>query len=85
MTSVAAIRTVVLVDDDIVGPDWLGTTDAARYLELAPLALYRLIDDGELPAYRFGRIVRLRKSDLDAYLVTCRADPDPLGGGDGKG
>ena len=29
--------------------------------------LYRLIDEGRLPAYRFGRIIRLRVDDLEAW------------------
>lgn len=50
-------------DEPIVGDDWLGTPDAAKYLGLAPQTLYRLIDEGRLPAYRMGRVIRIKVSD----------------------
>jgi excisionase family DNA binding protein len=59
-------------DDNIVGPDWLGTTEAAHYLGLTPRTLYRLIDDGALPAYRIGRVIRVRVADLDDYIEASR-------------
>ena len=40
--------------------DWLSTQEAARRLGITPRTLYRFIDHGELPAYRFGRVIRLR-------------------------
>ena len=66
------------MDDDILGPVWLGTTEGAHYL-LTPRTLYRLIDDGELPAYRMGRVIRLRIADLDAYIEASRIVPGTLG------
>ncbi len=47
--------------------DWLKPIDAARRLDIPTKALYRLIDQGELPAYRFGRVIRLRAADVEEY------------------
>ena len=44
------------------------TREASRRLGVAPRHLYALIDRGELPAFRFGRDIRLRPLDVDAYL-----------------
>lgn len=33
-------------------PDWIGTAEAARFLGITTRTLYRLIDDGQLKAYR---------------------------------
>ena len=72
-------RSVVRNEDEpIVGPDWLGTPDAARYLGLRAPTLYRLIDDGLLPAYRMGRVIRIKVSDLDAFIVGARIEPGTL-------
>lgn len=60
-------------------PDWLGTTAAARHLGITPRTLYRLIDHGEVPAYAMGRVYRLRRRDLDAYLASVRVTPGTLG------
>lgn len=35
--------------------------------------LYRLIDIGELPGYQMGRLVRLRRAELDAFSLPERA------------
>lgn len=62
-----------------MAPHWLGTTAAARYLGITPRTLYRLIDRGDVPAYALGRVYRLRRSDLDAFLETVRVAPGTLG------
>lgn len=65
--------------EPIVVPDWLGTTDAAKYLGLRIPTLYRLIDDGLLPAYRAGRLIRIKLSDLNAFIASARIEPGTLG------
>lgn len=57
---------------------WLGTREAAAYLGVNPRTLYRLIDDGSLPAYRIGRVIRLTQADLDAFLESQRVRPGSL-------
>ena len=47
--------------------EWLKPIDAARRLNMPTRELYRLIDRGLLPAYRFGRTVRVLAEDLEAY------------------
>ena len=58
--------------------DWLGTREAARRLGLASRTLYRLIDVGELPAYRFGRVIRLKGCDLDMFVERSRIEAGKL-------
>jgi excisionase family DNA binding protein len=60
-------------------PAWLGTTAAATYLGISPRTLYRLIDQGLVPAYALGRVYRVRRTDLDAYLDAARVQPGSLG------
>ena len=50
-------------------PGWLTATQAARRLGISRIELYRLIDEGRLPAYRIGRVVRLLVSDVEAYRL----------------
>lgn len=58
--------------------DWLSTKEAASALGLTPRTLYRLIDEGQLPAYRFGRVIRLKQSEIDAFVGTSRIEPGSL-------
>ncbi len=54
--------------------EWIGTPDAAARLGVTVQELYRLIDTGRLPAYRFGRIIRLRVTELAAFEQAREAD-----------
>jgi len=58
---------------------WLSTKSAAEHLGLTPRTLYRLVDEGELPAFRFGRVIRLKKSDVDSFIEAQRIEPGTLG------
>ena len=58
--------------------EWLSTAEAARRLGITPRTLYRFIDNGEVPAYRFGRVIRLKESEVDAFIESCRIEPGTL-------
>lgn len=62
-------------DDEIV---WLSTKAASRRLGITPRTLYRFIDEGQLVAYRFGRVIRLKQTDVDAFIEYCRIEPGTL-------
>ena len=57
---------------------WLSTAEAANRLGITPRTLYRFIDEGQLPAYRFGRVIRLKQDEVDAFIDTCRIEPGTL-------
>lgn len=63
------------MEDDQV---WLSTSDAAHRLGMTPRTIYRFIDAGALAAYRFGRVIRVRSDDLDAFIESCRIEPGTL-------
>ncbi len=58
--------------------DWLSTAAAAKRLGVTARTLYRFIDEDGLPAYRFGRVIRLKRADVDAYIESCRIQPGSL-------
>jgi excisionase family DNA binding protein len=57
---------------------WLGTKDASARLGITLRSLYRFIDEGDLPAYKFGRVIRVKLADLDQFIETCRIRPGQL-------
>lgn len=59
-------------------PRWLSTAEAAKRLGITPRTLYRFIDEGQLPAYRFGRVIRLQEQEVDSFVQTCRIQPGTL-------
>ena len=58
--------------------DWRSTASAARYLGITPRTLYRLMNEGKVPGYRFGRVIRIRSADLDAFIEASRIQPGEL-------
>ena len=62
--------------DDVV---WLSTGEAAQRLGLGVPALRGLISTGQLEAFRFGRVVRIKEGDLEACVERCRIKPGELG------
>ncbi|MCY4518688.1 MAG: helix-turn-helix domain-containing protein [Acidimicrobiaceae bacterium] len=57
---------------------WLSTLKAANRMGITTRTLYRFIDRGDLPAYRFGRVIRLRLSDVDRFVEQCKVEPGSL-------
>jgi excisionase family DNA binding protein len=64
-----------------VAPEWLSTAEVARRLSLTPRTVYRLIDAGDLVAYRFGRVIRVRADDLGRFIDASRIVPGTLSSG----
>jgi len=58
--------------------NWLNTGETARRLGITPRTLYRFIDDGKIPAYRFGRVIRLKESEVAEFIEACRIQPGTL-------
>lgn len=51
---------------------WMSTASAARRLGVTVRTLYRLIDEAQLPAYKIGRVIRLKETELDAFIEASR-------------
>jgi len=49
------------------GDEWMSTVEAAQYLGLSIRKLYAAIDQGQIPAYKLGRVIRLRTDDVHRY------------------
>jgi excisionase family DNA binding protein len=54
---------------------WLTVKQACRRLKVSRATLFRMIDQGELPAYRIGHWIRLRVADVEAYERDQRGNP----------
>ena len=61
--------------EDIV---WMNSAEASKRLGITVRTLYRFIDDGNLPAYRFGRVIRLKADEVDTFIESCRIEPGTL-------
>jgi excisionase family DNA binding protein len=62
----------------VADTEWLGTPEAAERLGITQRTLYRLIDEGQVPAYKMGRVLRVKADDLDVFLDRSRVTPGSL-------
>lgn len=60
------------------GIRWLSTGDAAARLGVSLRTLYKFIDEGALPAYKFGRVIRLQEHEVDLFINGARIEPGTL-------
>lgn len=56
-------------------PPLLSTADVVELLGVDAAIVYRLVDTGELPAYRIGPALRFRRREVDAYLAHRQQPP----------
>ena len=56
-------------------PRFITLEEATGVLPLAEITLRRAIRSGELPAYRFGRRLAIRTSDLDDWIESRKVVP----------
>lgn len=58
--------------------EWLSTKAGAARLGVTLRTLYRFIDEGQLPAYKFGRVIRLQEADVQRFIDAARIEPGSL-------
>ncbi len=57
---------------------WMSTKDASERLGVTLRTLYRFIDEGRLPAYQVGRVIRLKADELEVFIESLRIAPGTL-------
>ena len=57
---------------------WLSSKEAAQRLGVTQRTLYRFVDEDRLPAYRLGRVIRLKSQDVEAFIEAGRIRPGSL-------
>jgi excisionase family DNA binding protein len=58
--------------------EWLSTKEASARLGVTLRSLYRFIDAGQLTAYKFGRVIRIKTDDVERFIESCRITPGDL-------
>ena len=57
---------------------WMSSGEAAEFLGITPRTLMKFINSGSLPGYRFGRVIRLKATDVESFIETLRIQPGDL-------
>jgi len=67
---------------------WLTLDELAGYLKLSRSKLYRMAQDGEVPASKVASQRRFNRHEIDTWMKSQRPDADDSpgnGSGDGNG
>jgi excisionase family DNA binding protein len=60
------------------GTEWLSTQEGADRLGITPRTLYKLINEGKMPGYKVGRLIKVKASDVDLFIEGHRIKPGDL-------
>ena len=52
----------------------LSVDDLSEYLNIKKSTVYSLLENGELPHYKIGRLIRCKRSDVDAWMESHRIE-----------
>ncbi len=56
----------------------MGVPALAKELGVTLRTMYRILDSGELASYKIGRVIRVKRVDVDAYLERVKVRPGDL-------
>jgi excisionase family DNA binding protein len=55
--------------------EWFTTDQLIRWLGLGRTKTYEMLRSGEIPSYKIGRVRRIRRRDVEAWLERNRFQP----------
>ena len=76
MTEYQYSETIEAMDEKFEGREFLAVADIANYLEITPRHVVRLINNGDIPAFRIGRPWRIPRQAFKVYLESASAHSD---------
>ena len=50
----------------------LKAEEVAKYLRISKSGAYRLIQTGEIPVVRIGKVVRVREEDIESFVMNTK-------------
>lgn len=56
----------------------MGVPATAKHLGVTLRMVYKLIDTGSIPAFKVGRVIRIRTADVETFLESSRIEPGTL-------
>ncbi len=65
---------------DLLNAEYISVARAAKRIDASTDTIRRLIEKGQLPAYRFGTSIRIKIRDLDRAAKPVTPSAEPLAG-----
>ena len=59
--------------------EFLTIAELAEYLSIKPSTIYSMVENKEIPFFRFGRLIRFRREEIDTWIENHREESiDPV-------
>jgi excisionase family DNA binding protein len=55
--------------------EWFTADGLVRWLGIGRTKTYEMLSSGEIPSYRIGRLLRIRRRDVEAWLERNKYKP----------
>jgi excisionase family DNA binding protein len=62
---------------EVRSDEFMTAEDVGRHLGIAKTSVYDRLARGDLAYHRVGRLVRIRRHDLDAFIARTRVEAQP--------
>lgn len=66
------LATVKQGETEAEGKEWYSPDELWRWLGLGRTKTYELLQSGEIPSYKIGRVRRIRRQDIEVWLERKR-------------
>lgn len=73
-SSISTINTAFTGKAFMEQQEWLKAVDVAKLLGTTDRTVQRLVERGQLVAYRIGRALKFKPSDVEQYLERVKID-----------
>jgi excisionase family DNA binding protein len=63
------------LEAEVEHKEWFTPDELVRWLGIGRTKTYEMLRSGEIPSYKIGRIRRIRRQDVDAWLERKKYRP----------
>ncbi len=63
------------LEAEVEQKEWFTTDELVRWLGLGRTKTYEMLQRGEIPSYKIGRVRRIRRQEVEAWLESNRFRP----------
>jgi excisionase family DNA binding protein len=67
------------METDLGQKEWFTTDELIRWLGIGRTKTYELLRTGEIPSHKIGRVRRIRRRDVEAWLERNKCPPNDTG------
>jgi excisionase family DNA binding protein len=64
------------INEDVESKEWWSPKELQQWLGCGRSMIYKLLAEGKIPSHSVGRLIRVRRRDVEAFLADNRYRPE---------